>query len=67
MTMSDWKNELDRYLDFQRVEILQNKGKISRDAANKKVNDEFKKYKDINQEIRKVDTDYFNALSNHKK
>lgn len=63
MTMNDWKSELDRYLDFQRVDILQDKGKISRDAANKKVDDELKKYKALNKEVKQVDTDYFNALN----
>ena len=63
MTMNDWKSELDRYLDFQRVDILQDKGKISRDAANKKVDDELKKYRSLNKEVKQVDTDYFNALN----
>lgn len=67
MTMEDWKSELDRYLDFQRVGILKDRGKVSRDAANKKIDTELAKYKEIHQEIRQVDTDYFNALSNHKK
>lgn len=67
MTMSDWKNELDRYLEFQRVDILQDKGKISRDAANKKVDAELKRYRELTQEIHPVDTHFFNALSNHNK
>lgn len=67
MTMSDWKSELDRYLEFQRVDILQNKGKVSRNAANEKVDTELKRYRELNQEIHQVDTDYFNALSNRNK
>lgn len=67
MTMNDWKSELDRYLDFQRVDILQNKGKVSRDTVNRKIDTELKQYRELNQEIHQVDTDYFNALSNQAK
>lgn len=33
MTMSDWKVELDRYLTYQRADILQGRGTVSRKSA----------------------------------
>ncbi|MGX7198186.1 RhuM family protein [Enterococcus olivae] len=63
MTMADWKSELDRYLAYQRADILEGRGTVSRKNANKKVDDEYKKYQESNHEITKVDEDYFKALS----
>lgn len=63
MTMADWKSELDRYLAYQRADILEGRGTVSRKNANKKVGDEYKKYQGSNHEITKVDEDYFKALS----
>jgi hypothetical protein len=67
MTMSDWKAELNRYLSYQRADILQGNGKISRKSANNKVDDEYGKYQEKNHEITKVDEDYFNSLSSNLK
>ena len=63
MTMSDWKAELDRYLAFQRADILEGKGKISRKSANEKIEREYRQYQDNYHEIAKVDKDYYKALS----
>jgi len=67
MTMADWKAELDRYLTFQRADILTGKGRISRKSADEKVELEYKKYRTKRPEITKVDEDYFKALSKSSK
>lgn len=63
MTMEDWKNELERYLTYQRADILKGKGKISRETANSKVDSEYEMFKKENHEITQVDMDYFEALN----
>lgn len=59
----DWKAELDRYLTYQRADILEGCGSTSRKSADEKVNREYKKYQDHHHEITNVDEDYFKALS----
>lgn len=63
MTMADWKTELDRFLDYQRADILQGKGTVSRKSADARIDDEYRKYQDQHHEITKVDEDYFRALT----
>jgi hypothetical protein len=63
MTMSDWKAELDRYLAYQRADILQNRGSVSRQTADEKIEREYGKYRAKHHEITAVDEDYFKALS----
>jgi len=64
MTMSDWKAELDRFLTFQRADILEGKGRISRKTADEKVESEYTRYQQSHHEIIAVDEDYFAALNN---
>ena len=47
MTMKDWINETDNLLKFRKKEILQNSGKISRKQAIEKAENEYEKYKII--------------------
>ena len=63
MTMADWKEELDRYLRYQRAEILQGKGLVSRKSADDKAKKEYEKYQATHHEITRVDEDYFHALT----
>jgi hypothetical protein len=63
MTMSDWKEELDRYLTYQRADVLEARGTISRKSADDKVDKEYEKYQLEHHEITVVDEDYFNALT----
>ncbi|MFT8425006.1 MAG: RhuM family protein [Liquorilactobacillus sp.] len=63
MTMADWKAELDRHLNYQRADILESKGTISRKNANIKVDKEYEKH----HESTSVDEDYFKALSSNMK
>lgn len=67
MTMTDWKVELDRYLSYQRADVLQGKGMISRRNVNIKVDKEYEKYQEKHHEITKVDEDYFKSLSSDVK
>ena len=49
MSMQDWLNETDRFLENNRRKVLDGKGRISREAADKKVGaiyDEFRKKQD---------------------
>ena len=64
MTMEDWKAELDRYLTYQRADILEGLGKISRKNADERIENEYRKFQENNHEIAMVDEDYFKALSN---
>jgi hypothetical protein len=63
MTMADWKAELNRYLTYQRADILEGHGMVSRKSANGKVDREYKKHQIEHREIAAVDEDYFKALS----
>ena len=47
MTMKDWINETDSLLKFRKKEILQNSGKISHKQAIEKAENEYEKYKII--------------------
>ena len=47
MTMKDWINETDNLLKFRKKEILQNSGKISHKEAIEKAENEYEKYKII--------------------
>ena len=47
MTMKDWINETDSLLKFRKKEILQNSGKISHKQAIEKAENEYEKYKVI--------------------
>jgi hypothetical protein len=67
MTMSDWKAELDRYLTYQRADILEGRGAVSRRSADEKANREYAKYQTSHHEITRVDEDYFKALSQEVK
>ena len=47
MTMKDWINETDSLLKFRKKEILQDSGKISHKQAIEKAENEYEKYKII--------------------
>ena len=44
MTMNDWDNSLDEFLQFRRREILEGKVKVSREQMERKVLQEYAKY-----------------------
>lgn len=47
MKMTDWVERLDKFLEFNEYEILQNAGKISHEIAIRKSEEEFEKYRII--------------------
>lgn len=47
MRMEDWIRKLDDFLRLNEKEILQNKGKISKNLASKKAEEEFAKFKKL--------------------
>jgi hypothetical protein len=63
MAMDDWKAELDRYLAYQRADILNGRGTVSRKSVEEKVDEEYQKYQGCHHEITAVDEDYFRALT----
>ena len=56
MTMKDWVNKLDSFLQFNEKDILQNSGKISHEVAIALAESEFDKYQ-VNQD-RKLESDF---------
>jgi hypothetical protein len=67
MTMADWKAELDRYLTYQRADVLQGRGSVSRPNVDGKVDVEYERFQAAHHEVAGVDEDYFKALSQNVK
>ena len=63
MTMADWKEELDRYLTYQRADILKGKGNVSRKTAEGKIKNELEKYLEQNIPVETVDRDFVEVLN----
>jgi len=59
MSMTDWKNRLDGFLDFNEYEILDNPGKVSMEAAKKLAEGEYEKFKPIQDRQFRSDFDDF--------
>ena len=59
MTMEDWKNKLDIFLQFNEREVLENPGKISHKIAESFALSEFEKYRVIQDNLFKSDFDKF--------
>jgi Virulence protein len=62
MTMEDWKNRLDRFLEFNEHEILHDKGRVSHEIAKAFAESEFEKYRIIQDRLFESDFDKFLAL-----
>ena len=58
--MKDWINEIDSLLKFRKKEILQNSGKISHKQAIEKAENEYEKYRVIQD--KKYMSDFDNLL-----
>ncbi len=68
MYMSDWKEALDEFLRFERVDILNGPGKISHKLAEQKALKEYEKY-DLerqNQIEKEIDSKLINILKENK-
>lgn len=57
MTMQDWAEKLDAFLQFNDAEILQNKGKITAEIAKSFAESEFEKYRIIQDKLYQSDFD----------
>jgi len=59
MAMNDWATRLDKFLDFNEYDILDNKGKISRKEADEIAKEEFKNFRTIQDKNYISDFDRF--------
>lgn len=59
MTMEDWKNKLDVFLQFNQREVLNNPGKVSHKVAEAFALSEFEKYRVVQDKIFESDFDRF--------
>ncbi|MDO5859482.1 virulence RhuM family protein [Methanobrevibacter sp.] len=59
MSMKDWANQLDKFLDFVGYQILEGKGEISRKEINDFVKGEFDKFRPIQDKLYKSDYNEF--------
>jgi len=57
MTMEDWANRLDKFLEFDEREILKDKGKISAKVAKEYAFSEFEKYRIVQDRLFESDFD----------
>ena len=57
MTMADWADKLDAFLQFNDADILKNKGKITMEIAQKFAESEFEKYRVIQDKQYRSDFD----------
>ena len=57
MSMKDWSKKLDSFLDFNEYDILTDLGKISRNVANELADNEYDKFKIIQDKEYKSDFD----------
>lgn len=59
MTMEDWAVRLNKFLDFNEMEILQDKGHITAEIAKSFAETEFEKYRVIQDKLFQSDFDLF--------
>ena len=59
MTMEDWAVRLNKFLDFNEVEILTDKGRVSVEIAKSFAESEFEKYRILQDKLFKSDFDKF--------
>lgn len=59
MSMKDWDERLDKFLDFNEYHILDGKGEISREKADEFVKREYEKFKPVQDKLFKSDYNRF--------
>ena len=59
MTMEDWAKRLNKFLDFNEMEILNDKGKVTSEIAKSFAESEFEKYRVIQDKLYRSDFDLF--------
>jgi len=57
MTMNDWVEKLDSFLQFNEEEILHNAGKVTAEIAKSFAESEFEKYRPVQDRLFKSDFD----------
>lgn len=60
--MKDWANHLDRILNMNGENLLQNAGSVSHDQAIEKATQEYKKYQEIT--LSESEKNYLESLKN---
>ncbi|MDR1722211.1 MAG: virulence RhuM family protein [Methanobrevibacter sp.] len=59
MSMKDWVSEVDRFLEFNRYQVLKDKGKTSKKEADKDVKEKYKKFRVLQDKNYKSDFNEF--------
>ena len=59
MSMKDWAERLDKFLEFYEYEILKGKGKISREEVDEFVKSEYEKFRPVQDKLFKSDYNKF--------
>lgn len=67
MTMEDWSTKLNTFLTFMDFNVLQDKGKVSKEIAKLHAESEFEKYRIIQDNVYKSDFDKFMELEQQTK
>ena len=67
MTMEDWANRLNRFLEFNEHEILQDNGRVTHEIAKAFAESEFEKYRVIQDRLYESDFDRFMSLEQEVK
>ncbi|MCP4354855.1 MAG: virulence RhuM family protein [Proteobacteria bacterium] len=62
MTMQDWEQKLNKFLEFMDYDVLQNAGKVTAEIAKTHAESEFEKYRIIQDRVYKSDFDKFLEL-----
>ena len=63
MTMEDWAVRLDRFLEFNEHEILQDSGRVTHEIAKSLAESQFEKYRIVQDKLFQSDFDRFLKLS----
>ena len=63
MTMSDWADKLNGFLQFNDYEILQDSGKVTAEIAKRFAHSEFEHYRIIQDRLFESDFDKFTRLA----
>lgn len=65
MTMEDWAVRLDRFLEFNEHEILQDSGRVTHEIAKSFAESQFEKYRIVQDKLFQSDFDRFLKLSEY--
>lgn len=63
MTMEDWAARLDRFLEFNEHEILQDSGRVTHEIAKLFAESQFERYRSVQDKLFQSDFDRFLELA----